>query len=153
IKCGRRRYPVFVDHPGTSSIFGLSHCRTFLRLLPGNRARVSLLREVAKDFSDRTHLMVIQCKVGVLHSEWDLCSVDRLGELERKPDQKPGSRRHIRWINKGYEDLYQEDVQEDSDSIELDSAIPWLWFPLGSHWLNVPKEFYSKFLERIYPDS
>ncbi|KAF2681915.1 hypothetical protein K458DRAFT_371176 [Lentithecium fluviatile CBS 122367] len=74
IKCGRRRYPLFIDDPAADTIFGLSAPRTLFRLLPGNSARVALLRHIAQDFSDHRTLMVIQCKRGNPKSIWELAS-------------------------------------------------------------------------------
>ena len=145
IKCGRRRYPQFVDHPGTHSIFGLSDCKIFLRLLPGNLARVSLLRQVAKDFSESTHFMVIQCKAAEVDRGWELFSVDMLKGEDRTSN-------YIRW----------QDLEHGADFpfgapvarlIRLSGRIPCLRTPRDRHWTDVSKDFYAYFLEGEYPSS
>jgi hypothetical protein len=78
IKCGRRRYPTFVDHTATKSVFGLSDCKTFLNMLPSNASRIACLREVAKDFSDDQHFMVIQYVSDLIDTEYELASVAQL---------------------------------------------------------------------------
>ena len=146
IKCGRRRYPQFVDNPGTHSVFGLSDCTTFLRLLPSNRARVSLLREVAKDFSDSNHLMVIQCEVGTTQPGFELFSVDKL------KDKDTTSSNYVRWTNWELKDSSHDDAQAPK-LIRLNQRIPGLRSPTEYHWDNVPKDFFAHFLQGKYLNS
>ncbi|OCK74985.1 hypothetical protein K432DRAFT_467647 [Lepidopterella palustris CBS 459.81] len=160
IKCGRRRYPLFIDHPGTDSIFGLSNCTAFLKKMPGNSARVSLLRHVAKDFSHHRHLMVIQCRVGLQRSLWELASVEKFRSNNKRTRESDSDlshdevpRRYLRWLNRLHIDQSLDDIQADSDLIRLDAPIPWLWTPLGYQWQNVSRSFYGKILEEECDDS
>lgn len=84
IKCGRRRYPSFVDHTATKSIFGLSDCKTFLSMLPDNTKRIACLREVAEDFTDDQHFMVVQYRSDSHDSEYEIASVARLPGVSKK---------------------------------------------------------------------
>ncbi|KAF2252905.1 hypothetical protein BU26DRAFT_515325 [Trematosphaeria pertusa] len=153
IKCGRRRFPLFVDDPATDTIFGLSSPKTLLRLLPGNAAKVALLRHVARDFSDHRTLMVIQCKCGNPRSLWELASVEQFGSKSKRALEDPpedgcnAPRRYIRWLNRMHRDLDQNDVQPDSDSLRLEAPIPWFYAPNGYHWQTPPQAFYATLLE------
>jgi len=144
IKGGRRRFPSFIDHPGTDSIFGLSNPNTLLKLMPSNAERISLLRFIAKDFGDDRNLMVVQCKGG-LQTQWELASVEKF--------TIDGSPRYLRWFNRRYEYVPAHSIQGDSEDIRLDDLIPSLWAPKGYLWKHVPGGFYDKLLEEESDDS
>ncbi|KAF2466087.1 uncharacterized protein BDR25DRAFT_395909 [Lindgomyces ingoldianus] len=159
IKCGRRRFPTFIDDPRTDAIFGLSHPSVFLKLLPGNAARVNFLRKVAEDFSDRRFLMIIQCRSGDSNSKWELSSVERLRSRTKRIWEDESSsvgadapRRYFRWLSKFHVDYSHFEHQPDSDSIRLDVPIPSFWAPHGSHWQHAPRSFYGKILEEECAD-
>jgi hypothetical protein len=155
IRCGQRRYPLFIDDPRSDSLFGLSAPHTFLRLLPGNAARVNMLRNVAKDFGDSRYLMIIQCKSGCPHTNWELSSVERLYSTHKRTydsyaelDAAEPPRRFVRWLSKYHWDDIHEDVQPDSEHVDLDTPIPGLWAPYGYQWQNAPQRLYGYLLER-----
>lgn len=150
IRCGQRRYPLFIDDPRTPSIFGLSSPSTFLRLLPGNAARVNLLRQVAKDFGDDRNLMIIQCKSRCNRTTWELSSVERLSRSNKRTyDSDEAPHKFVRWLNKEHKDEVHEDVQPDAYRQDLDAPIPGLWAPDGYQWQNAPRELYGYLLERV----
>jgi hypothetical protein len=151
IRCGQRRYPLFIDDPTSGSIFGLSDPRTFLRLFPGNAGRVEFLRHVAKDFSDYRYLMVIQCKSGNSNSIWELSSVEPgQGNHRRTYDEMEGTTpskpKYVRWLNKAYSDISPADIQPDAKIVRIAQHIPCFWAPLGFQWQNAPPEFYTVIL-------
>jgi hypothetical protein len=161
IRCGQRVFPLFVDDPKTDTIFGLSNPRNLLRLLPGNSARVELLRHVAKDFGDYRYLMIIQCRCGCPKSLWELASVEQLRSHRKRgldDDQsEPGGYnqhvpRYFRWLNHVHEDPDHSDIQRDSEEIRLKEPIPWFWAPHGYQWQNAPRGFYAKILEQQISD-
>jgi hypothetical protein len=160
IKCGRRRYPLFIDDPTADTIFGLSTPSTLLRLLPGNASRISLLRHIARDFSDDRYFMVIQCKSGSSNSLWELASVEQFRSKTKRTHEQSeeecsnSPRRYLRWLNQYHRDLDQHDIQPNSDSIRLETPIPWLWAPHGFQWQNAPRPFYGRILkeEDNHPD-
>ena len=156
IRCGQRRCPRFVDDPKSDSILGLSNPKTFLRLLPNNVARVELLRNVARDFSDSRYFMVIQCKTDFNHLSWELSSVDKLrsvhkrrfeDDAEAQDQQHP--QRYIRWVNADHADLDDKNVPSDTESVRFAPSvvIPWLWAPQGPQWQNAPRAFYTHLLQ------
>jgi hypothetical protein len=153
IKCGRRRYPLFVDDPAADTIFGLSSPKTFLGLLPDNAQKVIFLRRIARDFTDEQNLLVIQCNTGNASSQWDINSVGqfptrskrKLEELEMECINT--TKRHLRWLNEHHEDRHEFDTPPDADEIRLQSPIPWLSAPNGYQWQNPPWSFYCPLLE------
>lgn len=159
INCGRRRFPLFVDDPTTDAIFGLSSPNVLLHLLPGNAARVALLRHVAKDFSDHRTLMLIQCKTGNPESPWELASVERFTSRTKRFREDPengttaGPGRYIRWLNRLHMNEQHYEEQPDSDSVRLSSQIPCFYAPYGAHWQNPPLAFYGPLLAEEREDS
>lgn len=165
IKCGRRRYPFFIDDLKIDAIFGLSNIKTALRLLNGNRARVQLLRELAKDFckqapcegivaaspmtieaphmSDSEQpLLIIQC-ARTTRVHWEISTVSPVhhGPMNQITQ--------IRWIYHGYSsDLedYESDTQSDALLITLDTHIPQFSDKQESFWNPAPSAFYAHFL-------
>jgi hypothetical protein len=76
---------LIIDHTTTKSIIGLSDCKPFLSLLPTNASRIACLIEVAKDFTNAQHFMVIQYKSDSFDSEFELAFVTRLqGESKKR---------------------------------------------------------------------
>lgn len=157
IRCGQRRYPLFVDDPKSDSIFGLSAPSTLLRLIPGNAERVRLLRHVAQDFGEHRFLMIIQCKTGCPNSTWELSSVERLRSRHKRildnESAVHSAWRYFRWLNRLHVDPTELDIQPDSDSIRLDVPIPCFWAPHGYQWQNAPRAFYSNILEQTCVDN
>jgi hypothetical protein len=150
IKCGRRRYPTFVDHTATKSIFGLSDCKTFLNMLPSNASRIACLREVAKDFSDDQHFMVIQYVSDLIGSEYELASVAQLPGDRKKRSlgvDKP-LRKFLAWYRRRIsENSFNRKIA--SESFPVDGIIPYFFNQQGYDWQDAPSIFYSKFLVGI----
>lgn len=152
IRCGQRVFPRFVDDPKADTVFGLSSPRTLLRLLPGNAARVQLLRHIAQDYGDYRRLMIIQCRTGCPNSLWELSSVEELQSLRKRPLETESGpnhpvRRQFRWLNSVHMDKDPSDCQPRSEEIRLKEPIPWFWAPHGYQWQGAPREFYAKILE------
>lgn len=161
VKCGRRKYPQFMDHPSTHSILGLSSCEILLGLLRNSECRARMLREVAKDFggSDSTRFMVIQYKTHFTRSR-RLCSAQSLyssrfkGQLHRWFDKRFEKLEHITYeLDKGLDGDSDKDALKElqrADKTFL-AEIPYFGMRDSFTWYNPPKEFYEPFLLGAYP--
>jgi hypothetical protein len=157
IRCGSRRYPLFLDDPMANHILGFSSPRTILNLLAAEEDRVRLLRNIAKDFGDDRTLMIIQYKSDTIRGTYELASVERLPSRQSGTSFDPvrntavALQRYMRWMNRS-RSVFEPESWPDSEIRYVDSQIPLLFRPDGHQWRDPPPCLVSPFLETVCSD-
>ncbi|KAL1603892.1 hypothetical protein SLS60_005484 [Paraconiothyrium brasiliense] len=152
IRCGSRRYPLFLDDSSANQILGFSSPRTILHLLSGEAERVQLLRQIAKDFGDQRNLMIIQYRSDTMRSTYELASVEKLPSrqiglsFDHIRNKTPPLQKYIRWVHQSQND-YEIDPGAETSVHFVDSLIPPLHDPNGHQWQNPPLAILVPLLE------
>lgn len=155
IRCGSRRYPLFLDDPLADHILGFSKPRTILNLLTGEADRVHLLRNIAKDFADDRKLMIVQYRSDTMRGDYELASVEKLPLHGRSFDPIRNTtgplQKYIRWMHRSKGD-FQNGYWSDTDVRYVDSQIPILYRQDGHQWRDPPSALVLPLLEAACSD-
>lgn len=177
IRCGSRRYPLFMDDPLANHILGFSTPYTLLHMLTGVPDRVQILRNIAKDFADDRRLMIIQCRSDRFHGMFELASVEKLPSsglsLDPIRDGVVTHTKYMRWmhqsqrkimtnygfengqeyvLNEDYTEHRNSDDDQENESRYLDTQIPYLYNAHGHQWRDPPASLVMPLLEAACSD-